>query len=485
MRSTVRPRAGWAAGLVACLVVTVVGSGAPASATDPTATPTPSATSTTDGDGPTKAERRAERAEARRAKAERAQARAAEAAEAKARAEAKAEAEKKAAEAARLAEEAAHDAAALVEASKELAKAKADLAIAQEALTTAREDLETARALDAQAQIDLDAAVLAEERAARELADVEARILQRQGDLGRLARTAYQSNGSMGEWAIVLSSASPNQLAERLAFLQSVGAAGNAVLADLAADRAELLNAQARLKAARAEEEVQRAAAAAALATVRAKEMLAEAAEKQVDAVVAARKAAFDAAREAAVEDKRRYQVLVTQSGALGARINELHADLVASGRSPKGTGDFVLPGTGDVTSHYGPRLHPILKYVKVHTGTDFGAGDGIVYAADAGVVLLTEYNVAYGNMTVVDHGRIGGLRVTTLYAHQSAVGVEPGDKVVRGQAVGVIGSTGYSTGPHLHFEVRVDGEPLDPGPFLKGAVLPTRLGQDVGRARH
>ena len=141
----------------------------------------------------------------------------------------------------------------------------------------------------------------------------------------------------MGEWAIVLSSASPNQLAERLAFLQSVGAAGNAVLADLAADRAELLNAQARLSAARAEEEVQRAAAAAALATVRAKEMLAEAAEKQVDAVVAARKAAFDAAREAAVEDKRRYQVLVVQSGALGARINELHAELARVRQRPEG----------------------------------------------------------------------------------------------------------------------------------------------------
>jgi murein DD-endopeptidase MepM/ murein hydrolase activator NlpD len=141
-----------------------------------------------------------------------------------------------------------------------------------------------------------------------------------------------------------------------------------------------------------------------------------------------------------------------------------------------------VLPGTGSVTSAFGPRFHPILKYVKVHTGTDFGAGDGIVYAADDGVVLFTEYNVAYGNMTVVDHGKIGGLRVSTLYAHQSAVGVEPGDRVVRGQAIGVIGSTGYSTGPHLHFEVRVDGEPLDPGPFLKDAVLPTRL--DIGRAR-
>src|SRR5919112_5869966 len=117
-----------------------------------------------------------------------------------------------------------------------------------------------------------------------------------------------------------------------------------------------------------------------------------------------------------------------------------------------------------------------ILHYVKIHTGIDFGAADGIVYAADDGVVLFTEFNVAYGNMTVIDHGKVGGLRMTTLYAHQSAIGVKPGDRVVKGQAIGVIGSTGYATGPHLHFEVRIDGEPLDPAPFLEHAKLPTEL---------
>jgi murein DD-endopeptidase MepM/ murein hydrolase activator NlpD len=68
-------------------------------------------------------------------------------------------------------------------------------------------------------------------------------------------------------------------------------------------------------------------------------------------------------------------------------------------------------------------------------------------------------------------------MRISTLYAHQSAVGVKAGDRVLKGQAIGVIGSTGYSTGPHLHFEVRVDGEPLDPAPFLEGAPLPAGAG--------
>ena len=471
-RVVARPRTGAAAGLVAVVLVSLVASGLPASAADPTSSPTassstspspsPSKSASKSPNKPTKAERRAAE---RKAEAD---------AKARAAAKAKAEAEKKLAE--ERAEQEAHDAAELVKASKELAKAKADLVVAQQALTTAREQLEGAREADAAAQTDLDAAVLAEERATRELADVETRILARQADLGVLARAAYQTNGSMGEWAFVLSSTTPNQLADRLAFLQSVGSAGNAVLADLAADRAELLNAQSRLAAARREAETARMAAAAALAAVSAKEMLAKAAEQQVDAVVEARQAAFDAARKAAVEDKRRYQVMVVQSGALGARIVDLAEKLAKTDNPPKGTGEFVRPGTGDVTSEYGPRFHPILHYVKIHTGTDFGAGDGIAYAADDGVVLFTEYNVAYGNMTVIDHGKIGGLRITTLYAHQAAVGVKAGDRVVKGQAIGVIGSTGYSTGPHLHFEVRVDGEPLDPEPFLEDAPLPIEL---------
>ena len=476
MASVRRPAATSCAAALLVLACAV----SPAAATDPaegteaaTATGTPTATATASDKPLTKAERRRQRAAEARA--------AAKAAEARAAAEAKAQ------EAARLAAEQAaeeaHDAAELVKASKELAKAKADLAVARKALAEARDQLGDARAADAAAKTDLDAAVLAEERAGRELADVEARITARLTDLGRLARLAYQNSGSMGEWAIVLASTTPNQLADRLAFLQSVGSASNAVVADLSADRAELINAQDRLAAAREEAESARLAAAAALAAVSAKEMLAEAAEAQVDSVVAARQKAFDAARRAAVEDRRQYQVLVVQSGALGARIVELSAQLAKGENPPKGTGQFVLPGTGPVTSEYGPRFHPILKYVKIHTGTDLGAGDGIAYAADDGVVLFTEYNVAYGNMTVIDHGTAGGLRIATMYAHQAAVGVEPGDRVVKGQAIGVIGSTGFSTGPHLHFEVRVDGEPLDPGPFLEDAKLPTTL-QESPRPR-
>ena len=102
-----------------------------------------------------------------------------------------------------------------------------------------------------------------------------------------------------------------------------------------------------------------------------------------------------------------------------------------------------------------------------MHTGVDFDGADDVVYAADQGTVIMTVYNAAYGNVTVVDHGMSGGRFLATFYAHQSGFFVEPGDVVTKGQPIGAVGSTGMSTGPHLHFEVRLDGVPVDPGAFL------------------
>ncbi len=155
------------------------------------------------------------------------------------------------------------------------------------------------------------------------------------------------------------------------------------------------------------------------------------------------------------------------QSGRLGEQIRAASAALRKAGDSVEGTGDFSRPGKGQLTSRYGPRFHPILRYTKLHTGADFGRADGSVYAADDGVVLFTVANPAYGNMTVIDHGLIDGEPITTMYAHQARFLVKEGEQVKKGQPIGVIGSTGYSTGPHLHFEVREAGTVENPMPWL------------------
>ena len=120
----------------------------------------------------------------------------------------------------------------------------------------------------------------------------------------------------------------------------------------------------------------------------------------------------------------------------------------------------FMWPVNGPVTSGFGPRTHPISGGTRIHNGVDIGASSGTpIKAADTGTVVMAGSNGGYGNWTLIDHG--GGL--ATGYAHQSSIGVRVGQRVTRGEVIGRVGSTGASTGPHLHWEVRVNGNPVNP----------------------
>ncbi len=140
--------------------------------------------------------------------------------------------------------------------------------------------------------------------------------------------------------------------------------------------------------------------------------------------------------------------------------------DLIRREQSTGGSapGAFTRPVGGPITSPFGYRTHPILGTRRLHTGIDMGAAFGTpIVAAAGGRVILASYYGGYGNTVIVDHG--GG--TTTLYAHQSRLAVSQGSSVSGGQTVGYVGSTGLSTGPHLHFEVRKNGVPVDPRAFL------------------
>lgn len=126
----------------------------------------------------------------------------------------------------------------------------------------------------------------------------------------------------------------------------------------------------------------------------------------------------------------------------------------------PAWTGPFIRPVDGPVVSGFGYRVHPIFRRVKFHYGIDISAPSGTpIHAAADGVVIFAGWRRAYGNTVIIDHGN--GL--ATLYAHCSRVLVSEGDVVKQGQVIALIGSTGLSTGPHLHFEVRRYGEPINP----------------------
>ncbi len=130
----------------------------------------------------------------------------------------------------------------------------------------------------------------------------------------------------------------------------------------------------------------------------------------------------------------------------------------------------WPVPGYTRITSKYGMRTHPITGVYKLHTGVDIGAPMGANFiAANDGIVTKASYNGAYGNMVIIDHG--GG--VSTLYAHGSEILVEVGQTVKRGDPVLKVGSTGYSTGAHAHFEVRLNGVVTDPMPYITNGLVP------------
>ncbi|MCY7321766.1 MAG: peptidoglycan DD-metalloendopeptidase family protein [Phormidesmis sp. CAN_BIN36] len=152
---------------------------------------------------------------------------------------------------------------------------------------------------------------------------------------------------------------------------------------------------------------------------------------------------------------------LAKDSQGIGALIQKRVAEERAkNGIVVLGTGQMSYPSDGEITSGFGWRMHPILGYQRFHSGVDFGAEyGGVIRSADRGLVIFAGWYGGYGNAVIIDHGN----NITTLYGHTSELYVSEGQSIERGQPFAAVGSTGLSTGPHLHFEVRQNGEPVDP----------------------
>lgn len=155
------------------------------------------------------------------------------------------------------------------------------------------------------------------------------------------------------------------------------------------------------------------------------------------------------------------YEQEKKEAAAIQAEINKKVAELQKQ-QAVSGTGSFVwpVPSCNIVTSKFGMRYHPISKSYAMHYGVDIGGSYGVsIIAADGGTVITSKYSSSYGNYIVISHGN----GKTTLYAHMSSRLVKEGATVTQGQTIGKLGSTGASTGPHLHFEVTVNGSRVDP----------------------
>jgi murein DD-endopeptidase MepM/ murein hydrolase activator NlpD len=292
--------------------------------------------------------------------------------------------------------------------------------------------------------------------------------------IGSLARAVYQSGGSMADLSMLLDAQSPTDFAERMVAFQTVLSAQRSALNDLQTvqttyvDRTDALE-HVRDALADADERAQRE-----LSVIAGLEARARAAETEVQRLITARNDAIAATRAAQTVDAQQGQVQQGSQSSLQTQLAaQAAAQLGPAGARPGSSvapvpGTLAWPAQGPVTSPFGMRVHPITGVRKLHTGTDLGIPCGTsVHAAREGTVMSAGFDTAYGFRTVVSHGVVNGALLTTTYNHQSHIGVSVGQHVDVGDVIGLSGTTGYSTGCHLHFELLVNADFVDPMPWM------------------
>lgn len=286
----------------------------------------------------------------------------------------------------------------------------------------------------------------------RNLRETRARLKKTQGALEQRLREIYME-GDVGYLVVLLGSDSFTDFLDHAKYLSLVVEHDRRLLDDVRRQKAEL--------------ESQESAARSTVAEIR---RLKATQEERV-------------ARLAQLEE-RRSQLLASvkeQRQSIASYVTELedltreqearlqamvrsHQAATPSGPRVRGTGRYIYPADGPLSSPFGYRVHPISGTLRMHTGLDIAAyGGAPIRAADTGTVIHSGWYGGYGNCVIIDHG--GGY--STLYAHCSALYVGYGQSVKQGSTIAAVGSTGNSTGPHLHFEVRINGNPVDPRGFL------------------
>ena len=325
---------------------------------------------------------------------------------------------------------------------------RADDAVVQQTLDAiqALVDAQTARVDGArQALASAEAEVLYREQLA---VDAEAAVAATIDEIKVRAVDAFVgTDASIGPW---LASDDPNRTAVRRAFLDFAAGSDRDLLDELRTTQA-VMDEHVRLgEDARLEADQLRIAFEAALSELEQR----RAVQLDVQAELQSRIAGWEAEVAARAASSESFTRL----------IDEKIADATGFAPGSESAKGFIMPTAGSVGSGFGPRVHPIFGTVRQHTGVDIGASMGNpIWASKVGEVIFAGWKGGYGNTVLVAHS--GG--VVTLYAHMSVIHASVGDPVDQGEIIGEIGSTGFSTGPHLHFEVRINGEPNDPVLFL------------------
>ena len=269
----------------------------------------------------------------------------------------------------------------------------------------------------------------------KELAEAEANVETQNNNLNARLRNMYKS-GSVGFMDVLLDSGSFSEFLTNLDLVERIYSSDQEVLSNLQSAYDEVETKKTEVETLQAELKESKALA-----------------EKQKAEIAASNLQTEEQLEDLEAEAQRMTQVIMNQGSSS------------SNSQYTGGEMAWPVPSSGRISSGYGYRIHPISGAYRLHGGIDIAASHGAaVVAANPGTVIIAGWNDSYGNYVVVDHG--GG--VSTLYAHNSSLTVSRGQSVSRGQQVARIGSTGSSTGDHCHFEVRINGNRVNPMPYLR-----------------
>lgn len=357
----------------------------------------------------------------------------------------------------------------LVKALNNLSAARASLADAEHRLAVTQGQLTTAQVLDAQMQAKLVQAEAALAQAQQAVRDGRARVKQQRADIGRLAAADFQYGdpGLVGLSAI-LNSQDPQELTSQMNTVDNLMSRESNALDQLKATQALLRVQQDKVAQAKVQVAEQRRLAAANLVRMQQLQQAAAANQAEVAQQVAARAQAAAVARRLRAADLARLNQLKKQEAAIQRQIIAKAMHDKGAGFNGDTGGLLYRPVPGVVTSPFGWRRHPIYGYWGLHDGVDFSAPCGEpMHAGAAGRVISEYYSDVWGNRLYLDVGRVNGKSMVLIYNHASAYRVHTGDQVGRGDVVAYAGTTGWSTGCHLHFTVMLDGQAVDPTQFF------------------
>ena len=300
----------------------------------------------------------------------------------------------------------------------------------------------------------------------RQLAEAQKRLEGRESVFYKRVRDIY-INGRLSYLDVVIGSKDFSDFANRLEVLKRIIDSDITLINEIKKERADIEAHKQKLEADRAKLVELEKSALAKQAEIEQKKaernvVLQKAQNDRATAMQAIEELNASSAQVSAMLKER--QAARAAAAAAAAAAAQSSGGQGATDNWVQGTGQLGWPVSGEITSPYGYRVHPIWGTTIYHSGIDIGVDEGTpVHAADGGVVVWSGWMGGYGYAVVIDHGN--GL--STLYGHNSELAVDEGQSVAKGQVISYAGSTGNSTGPHVHFEVRVNGDPVDPMGYL------------------